>query len=291
MVPWPTQGTSPLWEPGGAQWPKCCGFRNAPHTQNVWRIKKRFPLEANQLNPTQRAVDTVRQSPSLRTGTRRATPQNCKPAGRPLQDKAEARIVKAPQLSGRHPMSGHHATCLSSFPTDVRWNSRTHIAAGCRWPVAWQDVRAPFSGARCLAVFNSLDVLIVSIPTNPLSSKKVATSDDEQAQRPGQVLRSRQSFALPCHLPSHQVVVFLTGPCMPKFLCQQNVAVGGERFGEHGKLAISASCGNGPLESNGIRFGRIPSRVSSSTATHPHSLPDFFLKKKRDPRIDGNIVA
>ena len=43
--------------------------------------------------------------------------------------------------------------------------------------------------------FNSLGVLIVSIPTNPLSSKKkVTTSDDEQAQqRPGQLRGSRRS--------------------------------------------------------------------------------------------------
>ena len=97
-------------------------------------------------------------------GMRGATLQNCEQSGRPLQGKADARVVKAPQLSGRHPTSGHHATCLRSFTTDVRWNSRTHLAADYRWPVASQDVRAPFSGALCLAASIHLTSWIVSIP-------------------------------------------------------------------------------------------------------------------------------
>ena len=144
---------------------------------------------------------------------------------------------------------------------------------GYRWPVASQDVRAPLFWCPVPRRFNSLGVLNVSIPTNPLSPKKVATSDDEQAQRrPGQLRSSRQSPALSGHLSWHQVVAFLTVSCMPKKTCQRNVAVGGERFGEHGNFANSTCCGNGPLESNGIRTCRIPSRHHQRTEKQPHRV-------------------
>ena len=152
--------------------------------------------------------------------------------------------------------------------------------------------------------FNSFGVLIVSIPTNPLSSKKVPRSDDEQAQqRPSQLRSSRQSPALSGHLRSCQVVAFLTGPCMPKFLCQRNVAVGGERSGEHGNMGNSARRGKGPLESNGIRIWRFPLRVppadrEATTSSFQKSFDgdastfaSYFIFFNGAPRIDGRMVA
>ena len=128
--------------------------------------------------------------------------------------------------------------------------------------------------------FNSFGVLIVSIPTNPLSSKKVPRSDDEQAQqRPSQLRSSRQSPALSGHLRSCQVVAFLTGPCMPKFLCQRNVAVGGERSGEHGNMGKLGKKGKGPAGEQ--RDSNLEISVEGTTSGQRSNHLEFSKKLRR----------
>ena len=136
--------------------------------------------------------------------------------------------------------------------------------------------------------FNSLGVLIVSIPTNPLSSQKVATSDDEQAQqRPGQLRSSRESPTLLGDIPSYQVVAFLMEPCIPKFPCQRNAAVGGQaiwrtlEFGNFGKLW------KWPVgEQRGFELGEFRRGYHQRTEKQPHRV----FKKLRRRRIHVRFV-
>ena len=161
-----------------------------------------------------------------------------------------------------------------------RLGSPTYRVYTCVFAHPTSDILHPTSYIRH-STFDIRHSTFVSIsPPIRCHPKKVATSDDEQAQqRPGQLRSSRQSPALSGHLPSHQVVALLTVSCMPKFLCQRNVAVGGERSGEHGNLADSASCGNGPLESNGIRNWRTSVEGISSGQRSNHL--EFSKKLRR----------
>ena len=111
---------------------------------------------------------------------------------------------------------GNEQFCQASFTT-----YRVHT---CVFAHPTSYILHPISYIR----HSTFDIRLNSPPFR-CHPKKVATSDGEQAQqRPGQLRSSRQSPALSGHLPSHQVVAFLTGPCIAKFLCQRNVAVGGD---------------------------------------------------------------
>ena len=112
--------------------------------------------------------------------------------------------------------------------------------------------------------FNSLDVLIVSIPHQsaviPKKSQQAMTNRHN---------KDHANCGVHANLLHFPVISFSPSGRIPDGAVQCEFSMPAKRgswrrSGEHGNLANSARRRNGPLESNGIRMWRIPLRVPSA---------------------------
>ena len=164
-----------------------------------------------------------------------------------------------------------------------------HHLSGLHMCVCTSDIRHSTSDIRHSFQF----------PSNPLSSKK--KSQQAMTNRHNKDQANRGVHANLLHFP----VISLRGAMyaeisVPAKRGSWRRAIW--RTWEHGNLANSASCGNGPLESNGIRIWRILLRVSpadreATTSSFQKSFCDastfasYFGIFDGAPRIVGRMVA